>query len=175
VKLHLLVNAGLFQVAWFAAVLGGTIAALAACAVLASHAALRGNLKSDLTLAALLAALGLGLDTLWIYLGVLDYQGAVVAPFWIVALWGALGLSLNHSLGFLSRRPFWGALATALAAPVSYAAGAALGAVSFAGIGSAAAMAIVAIAWFVMFAVLFRHVVPAVNSIYQEAHNATRH
>lgn len=171
-KWHVLVNAGLFQVAWFAAVIGGTVAGLAAVGVLAWHAASRGNLKADLTLGALLAALGLGLDTLWIYLGVLDYHGAVIAPLWIVALWAALGVSLNHSLEFLARRPWLGALVTACAAPLSYSAGAALGGVV---VPNTAALAVVAVAWFALFGVMLGRVLPAINTLYLEEFDATRH
>jgi hypothetical protein len=161
---HALINAGLFQVAWFAAVLGGSLAACVAFALLLWHAAGRGKARADCTIAAICAALGLGLDTTWIYLAVLDFHGAVVAPPWIVVLWAALGVSLNHSLSFLVARPWLGAMLTALAAPFSYWAGAALGGVV---IANDAWLAVIAVAWFVVFYVLFKRVVPIINHFWE--------
>jgi hypothetical protein len=165
-----LVNAALFQLAWFSAVLGGTVAALPAGALLLWHAAQHGNPKADGTIAAITAALGVGLDTTWIYLGVLDYGQAVVAPVWIAVLWAVLGVSLNHSLALLVRHPFVGATAAACAAPLSYTAGAALGGVT---VPDATSLWIVALAWFVVFAVLCGWIAPRVNQLWSEQH-ATR-
>jgi Protein of unknown function (DUF2878) len=166
-----LVNAALFQLAWFAAVLGGTVAACAVAVLLLVHAARHGNPKADWTIAAITAALGVGLDTAWIYLGILDYGDAVVAPAWIAVLWAALGVSLNHSLALLQRHPLAGAAAAAVAAPLSYSAGAALGSVE---VPDAMALSIVAVAWFGIFAALLGWIVPRVNQLWSE-HHATRH
>jgi len=164
VNQHTLINAALFQLAWFAAVLGGSLAACAAGALLLWHAAARGNLRADCTIGAICAALGLGLDTTWIYLAALDYDHAVVAPPWIVVLWAAVGVSLNHSLAFFLQRPGLGAMLSALAAPCSYWAGAALGGVV---IASAGWLAVIALTWFAVFYVLFSRVVPLINHFWE--------
>jgi ribosomal protein L12E/L44/L45/RPP1/RPP2 len=166
-----LVNAALFQLTWFAAVLGGTAAAFVAAALLLLHAARHGSAKADLTIAAITAALGVGLDTAWIYLGVLDYGGAVVAPAWIAVLWAAVGVSLNHSLAMLQRYPLAGAAAAAVAAPLSYSAGAALGGVE---VLDRLALVGVAVSWFAVFAPLLGWIVPRVNQLWSEQH-AARH
>jgi hypothetical protein len=157
---HTLLNAGLFQVTWFAAVMGGTLAGAGACALLAAHALARGRARADLTLAAVLGAIGFGLDTLWIQTGVLDYHGSLLAPPWIVALWVAVGFSINHSLSMFLGRPWLAALAVAAACPFSYLGGAALGGVT---IAEPWRLAIVALAWSALFANVFGRIAPFVN------------
>jgi len=159
-KLHSVVNACLFQVTWFAAVVGGTGAALASCGVLAAHTLARGTARADLTLSALTGVLGLGLDTLWIHTGVLDYHGSLLAPVWIVALWVAVGLSLNHSLAIILGRPILAAVLVIGACPMSYLGGAALGGVE---IPSPPLLAAVALTWACLFAALCGVIAPFVN------------
>ena len=161
---HVVINAVLFQLTWFAAVLGGSMVAVAACAVLSTHLVFRDSLKADCTIGAITAALGLGLDTLWIHLNVLDFYGAVVAPAWIVVLWAALGLSMNHSMAWFVTRPLPGAILAAASAPVSYLSGAALGGVI---VPDSALLGYVSVAWFVLFYVLLNVVAPFLNRQFQ--------
>lgn len=161
---HVVINAVLFQLTWFAAVLGGSVVAAAACALLSIHLFFRDSLKADCTIGAITAALGLGLDTLWIQLNVLDFAGAVVAPPWIVVLWAALGLSMNHSMAWFVIRPLPGAILAAACAPVSYLSGAALGGVI---VPDSAMLGVVAVAWFGLFYMLFSVVAPFVNRQFQ--------
>lgn len=162
---HALGNALLFQVTWFAAVLWGTPAALVALIAVVVQIAPRRMLRADATLGAILAAIGLGLDTAWIHFGVLDYRGAAVAPLWIVMLWVAVGVSLNHSLGFLVRKPWLGALLVGPAGAVSYLAGAQFGAVI---VPDPVLLSYVGIAWSALFALLLGLIVPFVNGLYAE-------
>lgn len=164
VSWHVVINAVLFQLTWFAAVLGGSLFALAACALLTTHLVLRDSLKADCTIGAITAVLGLGLDTLWIHLNVLDFNGVAVAPPWIVVLWGALGLSMNHSMAWFVSRPLPGAIVAGACAPLSYLSGAALGGVI---VPDSAMLGLVSLAWFVLFYVLFRVVAPFVNRQFQ--------
>ncbi len=60
----------------------------------------------------------------------LNYAGAAVAPVWIVLLWVAVGLTLNHCLSMFKERPWLGGLLAGLGAPLSYLGGERLGAVS---------------------------------------------
>jgi Protein of unknown function (DUF2878) len=158
------INAVLFQLTWFAAVLGGSLFAMTACALLTGHLAFRDSLKADAVIGAITVALGLGLDTLWIHINVLDFHGAVVAPMWIVVLWAALGLSLNHSMAWFISRPFAGAILAGACAPLSYLSGAALGAVF---VPDSVMLGLVSVAWFALFYVLFKMVAPFVNRQFQ--------
>jgi Protein of unknown function (DUF2878) len=164
VNVHVVVNAVLLQLTWFAAVFGGTVAAALACALLAAHVLPRGG-RRDLTLAAIVGAVGLGLDTLWIYSGVLDYHGALLAPPWLVLLWIAVGLSLNYSLSMCIGRPWLGGLMAAAACPLSYLGAAALGALA---VPSLPSLIIVALSWAIVFGGLFGIVAPFFNRQFEE-------
>ncbi len=138
--------------------------AIAATALLTTHLVFRDSLKADCTIGAITAALGFGLDTLWIHLGVLDFNGVAIAPLWIVVLWGALGLSMNHSMSLFISRPLSGAFLAGVCAPLSYLSGAALGGVI---VPVSAMLGLVSVAWFALFYILFNKVVPFVNRQFQ--------
>lgn len=129
-----IVNAVLFQIVWFACVVGGGSYGWFWPGVLATLALVLSvrhsdTARHDVLLAIVLTPAGWLMDTLWIQLGVLDFFGASVAPFWIVLLWLGLALTVHHSLVFFRERPLVGAVAVMLTAPVSYLAGERLGAV----------------------------------------------
>lgn len=148
---HKVINAVLFQLTWFACVIGGargtSLWGALALALLAGQALARPPRRDALLLALGLGAFGFALETLWIRLGVLDY-GSAFAPPWIVLLWLAVGLCLHHSLSAFQARPWLGGLLAAAAAPFSYLAGAGLGAVD---IGPAWSLLAVSLVWLVVF------------------------
>jgi hypothetical protein len=57
-----------------------------------------------------------------------EHWPASVAPYWMLSLWIAFATTLNHSLGWLTRRPVAAALAGAAGGPLAYLAGEKLGA-----------------------------------------------
>ena len=143
-----LINVVLFQITWFACVAGGMLWGLGALSVMLGFSWKTGLLASDLMCGAVAAIVGVVLDTLWIYTGVLDFPGATVAPVWIVMLWIGVGLSLNHGLAIFRSQPVFGGLLAAVAAPICYLSGQALGAVI---VPDVTLLASVAAAWFVVF------------------------
>ena len=147
-----LINAVLFQVVWFACVLGGAAGtslwgALTVLALVAFSAWV-GMLRHDLPFVCAGLFAGFALDTGWIQLGILDYGGAQVAPAWIVLLWCGLGLTLNHSMQMFTARPLLGGVLAGATAPLSYLGGERLGAVS---VPDPVAMAWVGLVWAVVF------------------------
>jgi hypothetical protein len=152
----IIVNALIFQVVWFACVLGGAadqplwgflgVSALVALSM-------RGpTLAADLRVMLGLGTVGFVLDSTWVLLGVLDYGGSPVAPAWIVALWLGFALTVNHSMGWLKRNLPLAAALAAVFAPVTYLAGERLGAVA---VTSLPGLALVSIAWALLFYVTF--------------------
>lgn len=154
-----LLNAVLFQGAWFACVLGGAVGSsvwgAAAVLVLGAFTALRDHWRTDLALALIAAAVGFGLDTLWIRAGVLDYGGVAFAPAWIVLLWLGVGLTLNHSLSLFASRPWLGGLLAGLGAPLSYLGGERLGAVV---VVDPWLLPLISLTWFLVFTAAFLQV-----------------
>lgn len=143
-----LINIGLFQLTWFACVVGGALWGLTALCLMLGFSWRSGLLAADAVCAAVAAIVGVCLDTLWIQTGVLDFYGFAVAPLWIVMLWIGVGLSVNHGLAYFKARPMLGGALAAVSAPVCYLSGAALGAVS---VPNPALLAAVSAAWFGVF------------------------
>ncbi|AER56404.1 DUF2878 domain-containing protein [Pseudoxanthomonas spadix] len=117
------------QLVWLAAVAGAGRglwwAGPAALAVFSAlHFGLHWHLRGDamLMLAALL--LGLLIDSIAAASGLVDYAAAwpaaSLAPVWIASLWMALGLTVQHSFGWLVRHPRWSLPVMAIGGPLSY-------------------------------------------------------
>ena len=153
---HNAVNVLLFQVTWFAVVFGaagGSLwAGMTALGLLAAHVLVATRRwQRDLGAAAVCVVVGGCLDTLWIQMGILDL-GIAVAPPWILMLWAAVGLSVHASLSWFLERPLLGGLSAACAAPLSYSAGAGIGA---AVVAAPFGLAIISASWLMLFWALF--------------------
>lgn len=151
------VNAACFQLLWLGCVVGAGRYGIHWLALLSALPVIVFSLRSewrwhDLLLGFGCLAVGLALDTIWVRTGILDYGTVQLAPYWIVLLWVGVGLTLNHSLEPLARRPLLGALVAGAFAPISYLGGERVGAVIVPGISE---LAWVALAWFATFYGLF--------------------
>ena len=152
----MLMNALLFQTAWFACVIGGAAGAplwgFACVLALVAFSWHVGMLHRDLRLMVVLGLAGFAVDTTWITLGILDYGEWSLAPSWIVALWLGFALTVNHSMGWLKQKPLLAAALAAIFAPVTYLAGTRLGAVE---IADPLGLALISGTWAIMFLLLF--------------------
>jgi hypothetical protein len=158
----LLMNALLFQVAWFGAVLGAArglpwLGVIAVAAVVAWHLARARQPAREIGLVALALATGAVFETLLVQAGLLRFDGGALlagtAPVWMVALWANFATTLNVSLRALRTRLLAAALLGAIGAPLAYFAGQKLGAVQFPQPGPA--LAAIAAGWAVLTPVLF--------------------
>jgi hypothetical protein len=158
----ILANAVLFQLGWFAAVLGAAgdlpwLGVLAAAAIAAVHLARAARPLPELALLALAVVAGAGFDTLIVQAGWLRFDSGVLvagtAPVWMVALWANFATTLNVSMRVLRSRLLVAALFGALGAPAAYYAGGKLGAVEF--IATGPALGAIAAGWFVLCPLLF--------------------
>jgi hypothetical protein len=139
-KSTMLANAALFQLGWFACVLGaaeghpwaGT--ALAAC-IVAWHIRCAARPADEIHLVALVVIIGAAWDSLLVSLGWIAYPSGTLlsgaAPYWIVALWALFATSLNVSMRWLKQRSWLAAALGALCGPLAYWAAVRLGAVEF--------------------------------------------
>jgi len=133
-------NAIFFQITWFACVFGSANnliwPGLLCCAAFTvwQLSPSRRHIN-DFKLVWLACIIGIVIDTAWVQLGFFHYEQhwphSAVAPIWIIALWVAFALSINHSLKWLRTHPALPALMGAIGAPLSYWAGQRMGAISF--------------------------------------------
>lgn len=133
-----------YQAVWFVAVYGAgagrTWPALLAAALFALwQLTVSAQRRADLRLAGIALGLGLLIDGALARSGLLAYASAAPAlppsgaPVWILALWVAFALTLNHSLRWLRGRLVPAVVAGAAGGPLAYLAAARLsGAVTFA-------------------------------------------
>lgn len=107
--------------------------------------------------AAVAMAIGFLVETVYIRSGLLDYKfastSAQIAPVWIVWLWANLALTMNNCLGWLHGRHVIAVAAGIVAGPLTYLAGARLGAAEL-GTTTAPAFAYFAVSWAVLVPVL---------------------
>ena len=156
-------NALIFKAHWLACVLGGAYWGLARIVSLIAFSFAVDFLRRDLPWAVALGAIGAGLDTLWIALGILDY-GAGFAPAWIIMLWVGLALTLNHAMYVFTSAPLIGGLLSGCAAPLTYMSGQALGAVV---VPSPMQLLVIALTWAVLFYIVFVALARQQTSKYQ--------
>ncbi|MEO6064260.1 MAG: DUF2878 domain-containing protein [Lysobacterales bacterium] len=126
---HKIINAVLFQLAWFGFVAGAARnmawLGLVPLVLLAGHALRDGSTrKADLALAAAALAIGLVLDGSFARAHLLVYADAepalVGAPWWILAMWLAFAWTLNHSLAYLQKHLGVAIALGVIAGPFSY-------------------------------------------------------
>ena len=137
---RLLINFVAFQAGWFACVWGAAhdmvvAGTVVAALIVALHLFCSVRSREELKLVAAAVVMGAILDSIVLATGVLQFHAGSfisgVAPGWILALWALFATTLNVSLTWLRGRWLLAAVLGAIAGPLSYWAGARLGAVVF--------------------------------------------
>ncbi len=149
-----LANFIVFQAAWFAAVLGaahriplwGTACVVAA---IGWHLGVSARPAREARLVGIVGLIGFVVETAIVWQGHVRYPSgqpdAGLAPYWMVALWGLLAITLNVTLRWLKRRPVLAAVLGAIAGPASFASGVRLGGAQF--IATTPALLTLAASW----------------------------
>lgn len=129
-----------FQTAWWACIAGVgrgfEIPALLYGLVLAGlHLRFAHQPGQEAKLALLALVVGMAVDTLLQMASVIGFYGwalGPLSPFWLWLLWALFAMTLNTSLAFLQNHTLWLSAAAGLVfGPLTYYAGAQLGAASF--------------------------------------------
>ena len=138
---HLIQNFILFQLGWFACVLGGAapdyvwlgtgIVAL----IVFSHV-LRAPIKAaEITLITLTVLVGTFWDSALTLAGLYQFHAGTfisgMAPHWLIAMWALFATTLNVSMRWLHERYLLAAAFGGIGGPLAYYAGHKLGAVDF--------------------------------------------
>ena len=133
-------NFVLFQIGWFACVLGGAGGApwvgVTTVAAIAGYHLWSANLPGrEALLLAIAGAIGAIWDGLLTGFGWLVYPSGIfaqwLAPSWIIAMWVAFATTFNVSLSWLKGRWYLASALGAIGGPLAYLAGAKLGGVTF--------------------------------------------
>lgn len=157
------VNFIAFQIGWFACVLGAANGmpwiGLAVCLpILALHLSMAERPGAEINLIAIAVVIGLLLDSLLVMTGWLRYANGILlagmAPYWILLMWGLFASTLNVSMRWLRGKYALAAAFGAVGGPLSYLAGARLGAVEF--VQAQPALVTLALGWAISMPVLMR-------------------
>jgi hypothetical protein len=145
-----LLNAAGFQGAWWATILSAAagrphLAAAASALPLALHLGFVDRSAAERRLVLAAGLVGAALETANALLGFTRFEpppfGLPLPPAWLLLQWAVFGAVLRHSLGWIRGRFLLAAALGAVAAPLSYAGGERLGALSLGGTPALAAVA----------------------------------
>lgn len=158
-----LINVLAFYLGWFACILGAGrgypfIGPLVVTILLGVHFSLTPDVTREVSLILLVGVLGSSLDTGLMLSGVYSFPGhslSWLCPLWITALWLNFATTFNTSLSWLRRRYTLAAVLGAVAGPLSYYAGARLGALRL-NLDSTLTLLILAAIWGVLLPGLLR-------------------
>ena len=137
-----LINAVGFQAGWWACIIGvghglEIPALLFGLSLVIAHLFFCAQPLNEARLALAAVVVGVVVDSSLQWAGVITFWGwslGACSPFWLWLLWGLFALTLPHSLSFLKNLPHWlHALLGAVLGPLTYYAGAQLGAAQWAG------------------------------------------
>ena len=165
-----IINFLLFQIAWFACVIGAAkgmpwLGVGITLLVVAWHLYTAKNGKAAFTLIIIALVIGALYDQAMLFYGFIDYQhhgwtaifGETInnelVPVWILALWAGFTTSLNVSLRWLRSLPIVAILFGAIGGPLAYIAAQKLGAVTLYGNQSYIALSV---GWALITPVLLR-------------------
>ena len=161
-RMKLIANVVLYQIGWFACVLGAAyglpwIGVLTAAVIIGWHLSRAAQPKQELALIAAAVLLGALFDTFLVQAGWIRFDSGVLiegtTAYWMIALWAIFATTLNVSLRSLRPHPWLSALLGAGGGPLAYYAGVRLGALEFATTGSA--LTAIAVGWAILSTVLF--------------------
>jgi hypothetical protein len=135
-----LINIILFQIGWFACVLGGAsdnalYGVLIAITIILFHLFSSSEWRSELILVIAAMIIGFSWDSYLVYKQWIAYpHGQLIAgtaPYWIVTMWALFTITFNNSLNWLKDRIIVSIIFGAIGGPLAYFAGARLGALEF--------------------------------------------
>ena len=136
--MNLLINVGIFQVAWFAAVISASqgypwVGALTMLAAILVHLRRASRPQPELILVLVCGVIGAIWDSVLVALGWISYPSgnwvANLAPYWIVTMWMLFATTLNIGFGWLKNRPVLAFIFGAVGGPLAFLTGHKLGGV----------------------------------------------
>lgn len=136
---RLIINFVLFQIGWFACVLGATkqlpwLGVVVVIAIVTWHLTQAKQAKKELQLLLIALIIGGSFDQMMLHLQLVSYQSHgwldSLVPVWILALWAVFVTVLNVSLRWMRGRWLVAVLFGAIGGPLAYIGAEKLGAVT---------------------------------------------
>jgi hypothetical protein len=158
-----LLNIAISQAGWFGVILAAShgkpvLAGAVAIAGVVAHLALSHRRRTELLVVLAAMAIGGVWDSVLAANGVIRYPNgqwsAFLAPYWIVGLWALFATTLNVSMRWLHGRWLAAVLFGGIGGPLSFWAGARLGAAHFP--NPVLALSVLALGWAVLMPLLVR-------------------
>jgi hypothetical protein len=154
--MHIIVNFLLFQLAWFACVLGAAntipiIGVIVTALVVGWHLLKAYKAKQEATLILIAMVIGATFDQLMVSMKLIDYVhhgwsnfalNTQLVPIWIIALWAGFTTTLNVSLKWMRHKNLIAILFGGIGGPLAYFAAQKLGAVTLTSMNSFVALSI---------------------------------
>lgn len=156
-----IINAVLFQLGWFACVLGAAnqlplLGIITVMLIVAYHLSRAAQPLQEVKLLALTLLIGFSWDSSLVYAGLLQYDSGILhfslAPLWIIAMWALFASTLNVSLNWLKQRYLVATLFGLVGGPLAFYGGFKLGAVTFS--DTLMAMIVIGVGWALMMPLL---------------------
>lgn len=138
--MNLLINVAVFQIGWFACVLGAAadmslLGSGIAVLLIAIHLSKVANPRAELYLVAVAIVIGFFWESLLLSQQWLAYAGSttgsILAPYWLVVMWALFAITINVSMAWMKNRWFLAVVMGAVFGPMAFIAGEKLGAVEF--------------------------------------------
>jgi hypothetical protein len=130
--MKMLLNGLLFQLGWFACVLGGDSWALIATTIIfVVHQVFFVTKNSEWLGISAIVFIGFIVDNMLAYFQVFQFQSATLfnIPIWLLCIWALFAATLVHSLSWLRQNLLLSIVLAAFAGPASYLAGSKLASV----------------------------------------------
>ncbi len=129
----MLMNFVYFQVLWFGNILLGNVFVPVSIVILLLHLKQSLNYENDLIIMSVCGLGGFLLDSALIHFGVMEFNHGQISSFfippWLIMIWLGFAMTLNHSMHYFQQKPLWAFIGGGIAGPLSYLAGARLGAI----------------------------------------------
>lgn len=167
----MILNFLFFQIIWFGCIYLGNVFIPVALVLVLIHFNHMDSTEHDAHIMVLAAALGFSIDSALMHFGVMTFESGLISsyfiPPWLIMLWAGFAMTLNHSLYYFQEKPLLAFFGGAIAGPLSYLAGAKLGAVEL-GQGYITSFVIFACIWGPLFLGLTQYVKSMNDNLYKQ-------
>ena len=162
-KKRIVINFILFDIGWMICVISGAnqlgmVALITVFVFMMYHFYVIPDKLTEFKFIAIAAILGTLVDSINLYLGILNHldpNQIPIAPLWLIALWILFASTIRHSFSWLNHKPLMAAISGAIFGPLAYYSGYKLGALNLASDNIAYSIISISVIWAILTPGLF--------------------